>query len=141
MTTRTTPTASDVAHRFLDAVAARDFPTLRALFASDVWMRALLPREVVETRTADDAVETFREWFAPHNSVTAVATDQHTMEGREYFSYRFRLKPDWAPDQWHVVEQSGYCRVADEQITRVDLVCTGFFVVESASDAGAEDDG
>ena len=42
-------------------------------------------------------------------------------------SYNLLLRPEWAPDQWHVVEQSGYCRVTNDQVTRLDLVCTGFF--------------
>ena len=37
------------------------------------------------------------------------------------------VRPDWEPDVWHVVEQSAYCRVADDHVTRLDLLCTGFF--------------
>jgi tellurite resistance-related uncharacterized protein len=92
-----------------------------------VWMRALLPRDIVETHSAEAAVETFREWFAPHETFKMLATEQHTVEGREFLSYNLLLRPEWAPDQWHVVEQSGYCRVTNDQVTRLDLVCTGFF--------------
>jgi flavin-dependent dehydrogenase len=35
-------------------------------------------------------------------------------------------RPTWAPDVWHVIEQSGYARIADGRVRRLDLVCTGF---------------
>ena len=56
-----------------------------------------------------------------------LSTEQRTVEGREFLAYNLLVRPDWAPDVWHVVEQSGYCRVVDDRVTRIDLVCTGFF--------------
>ena len=127
MTTGTTSTAASVVRRFLDAIVTRDVDAMSSILAPDVWMRALLPRSTVETHTAEATVETFREWFAPHERLRVLATEHHTVEGREFVSYNLLLQPDWAPEQWHVVEQSGYCRVANDQVTRLDIVCTGFF--------------
>jgi hypothetical protein len=122
-----TDTAASVASRLLDAIVTRDFDSIRVILASDARMRALLPRSIVQTDTAEAAVETFREWFGAHKSCTVIATDQHTVEGREFLSYNLLVQPDWAPDLFHIVEQSGYCRVTDDRVTRLDLVCTGYF--------------
>jgi hypothetical protein len=127
MAESTTFTGAAVARRLLDAIVTRDFDGLNAVLAADVWMRALLPREIVETHSAADTREKFRSWFAPHDALEVLSTEQHTVEGREFLAYNLLLRPDWAPDVWHVVEQSGYCRVVDDRVTRLDLVCTGFF--------------
>jgi hypothetical protein len=127
MATGTTSTGAAVARRLIDAIAERDFESMSEILAPDLWMRALLPREIVETHTADAAIDSFRRWLAPHESLTAVMTDQHTVEGREFVAYKLLLRPEWAADEWHVLEQSGYCRVVEDRVTRLDLVCTGFF--------------
>jgi hypothetical protein len=127
MTEDTTSTGAAVARRLLNAIVTRDFDALPAIFAGDVWMRALLPREIVETHSATATTEVFRGWFAPHEALEVVSTEQHTVEGREFVAYNLLVRPDWAPDVWHAVEQSGYCRVADDHVTRLDLLCTGFF--------------
>ncbi|MGH8979260.1 MAG: hypothetical protein ACRDV7_14365 [Acidimicrobiia bacterium] len=127
MAESTTLTGAAVARRLLDAIVTRDFDSLRAILAADVWMRALLPREIVETHSAADTTEIFRGWLAPHDALKVLATEQHTVEGREFLSYNLLLRPDWAPDVWHAIEQSGYCRVVNDRVTRIDLVCTGYF--------------
>jgi hypothetical protein len=127
MSDGTTSTGAAVARRLLSAIVTRDFDSLHTILAADVWMRALLPREIVETHSAAATTELIRSWFAPHEAFEVVSTAQHTVEGREFLAYNLLVRPDWAPDVWHVVEQSGYCRVADNHVTRLDLLCTGFF--------------
>jgi hypothetical protein len=123
----TTSIGASVTRGLLDAVVTRDFDAMSDILAPDVRLRALLPHSIVETDSAAAAVETFREWFAAHEACESVATGHHTVGGREFFSYTLRARPHWAPDQWHTVEQAGYCRVADDRVTRIDLVCTGYF--------------
>ena len=127
MSDRTSSAGAAVARRLLDAIVTRDFDSLDTILAADVWMRALLPRELVETHSAAAATEVIRGWFAAHEALEVVSTEQHTVEGREFLAYNLRVRPDWAPDVWHIVEQSAYCRVADDKVTRLDLLCTGFF--------------
>ena len=131
MAESTTLTGSAVARRLMDAIVTRDFDGLSAILAADVWMRALLPREIVETHSAADTTEIFRGWLAPHDALEVRSTEQHTVEGREFFAYNLLLRPDWAPDVWHVLEQSGYCRVVNDRVSRIDLVCTGYFPTDA----------
>ena len=77
MAESTTSTGAAVARRLLDAIVTRDFDGLSAILAADVWMRALLPREIVETHSAADTTETFRSWFAPHEALEVLSTEQH----------------------------------------------------------------
>lgn len=125
-----TPTqrpANAVVGSFLEALARRDFEALAECFAPNVWMRALLTRRLHESTTAEGAVAAYREWFGGAPAFEVLFVEQHTMAEREYLAYRVRLRPDWAPDQWHVIEQVGFCRVKDGRITRLDLSCSGFF--------------
>ena len=142
MTTETTltvaPTAprtlvQATAARFLEALAERDLDAILDLLAPDVWLRALLTREVAEARDAAAAARLLGTWVdAPGGrevseaaAWTALADDG--VPGRARIRYRFRLRPTWAPDTWHVIEQTGYLRVGpDGRITRLDLACTGY---------------
>lgn len=117
------------AEGFLDALKRRDFIRLRAMLDDSVWCRAMLVREFVEHRSADDVVAMFTEWYGTPSAVEMVDADQHTMMGREFVRYRMRLRPRWRPDQWHLVEQSGYLTVSADRIRRIDLACTGFYLL------------
>jgi hypothetical protein len=127
----TTTTAAVVeptpAARFLKVLGELDFAELERCLAPDVWFRALLPRKVHESNTAQDAVSTFRAWFQGTGGSRLLEADHHTIAGRQYVRYRFLVRPEWARDQWHVVEQAGFCRVKENRVSRLDLVCTGFF--------------
>lgn len=115
---------------FLQALVATDFDALRDLFADDVWVRAMLVREIVELHDADAARSLFEEWYGTPHEVEFTDTDQHTIMGRRFIRYRARLRPVWAPDVWHVVEQAGYLTVKECRIQRIDLTCTGFFPLD-----------
>jgi hypothetical protein len=118
--------ASTVARRLLDAIVARDEYEMFELFAPDVWLRAMLVREVVEHHDAVAAVARFHGWFGTALAVEVQDAATSPAFSREHLRYRFRLRPAWAPDVWHVIEQSGYARIRDGRVARLDLVCTGF---------------
>lgn len=124
------PAPATVARTFLDTLARRDFVALSDLFTEDVWFRILLPRQTVEAHTAARTVAALYQWYGTAVGFEVQQLDHHTMAGREFVAYRFRLRPEWAPGQWHVIEQSGYVRIRDGRIARLDLVCTGFHPVD-----------
>jgi hypothetical protein len=121
--------AVTVARAFVEAVTTLDFDRLADLLTDDVWYRALQTHETVEHHDAASVVAAYRETFGSAVAITALETAHHTMQGREHVRYRFRVRPDWAPDTWHVIEQTGYLRVADGRIRRLDVVCTGYHPV------------
>ena len=127
----TSAPADHPAVAFLDALRRRDWTALEQLLTPDVWMRALLPKRVLEENTAIGAVANYRRWYGA-SECQMVQAEHQTMIGRDYLRYRFLVRPEFAPTQWHVVEQTGFVRVRDGRITRIDVVCTGFHPVEAA---------
>jgi SnoaL-like domain len=126
-TTRSTETTSSTARRLVEAIARRDWDALGRCLASDVWMRALLPRETVECHTAASAVAVIAGWFGDAYEFELDRLEPDTSTGaRVRVGWHARLRPDWEPDRWHVVEQVGFCKIVDGRVTRLDLVCTGF---------------
>jgi hypothetical protein len=117
----------NTAEQFLHSLACRDFAAFRALLAPDVWCRAMLVREVVEVHTADETTELFGSWFGTPPELHLEEADHHPIMGRTFVRYRIRLRPAWAPDTWHRIEQTGYLTVVRDVIGRVDLACTGFY--------------
>lgn len=119
-------TDAQVARAFLAAVVTRDERSLRALLAPDIWSRAMVVREVLERHDAENTIALFHGWFGTAHTVQVLWTTTYPVATREAVAYRLRLLPEWAPDVWHVIEQTGYLRVQQGRIRRLDLVCTGF---------------
>jgi hypothetical protein len=114
---------------FLEALERRDFDRLEACLAPDVWFRALLPKGQRESNTAHEVAATFRSWFGDETASELIHADQYRVAGRVFVSYRLRLLSATVPGQWHVVEQAGFCRVREDRIARLDVVCTGLHPV------------
>jgi hypothetical protein len=121
-----TPTASQVAGALLRAIVERDEPALRELFAPDVWFRALAVHELLERHDVPSTLAILDGWFASAAEVQVLSAATAPAGCRELLRYRLRLRPLWSPDVWHVIEQTGYARVADGRVRRLDLLCTGF---------------
>ncbi len=119
------PSAAALARAFVRCVVDGD-PALGDLLAEDVWLRCLLPRELVEHHDRAGTLATISGWFGQASQVDVEETFHRTVEGREHVGWRLRLLPDWQPDTWHRIEQVGYVRVTDGRVRRIDLVCTGF---------------
>jgi hypothetical protein len=128
------PTAGE---RFIEALTARDHDALHDLLAPDVWLRALLPRHLDEHHGAADVAGAFRGWYGTARAFEPVTVGHDTVVGKERVAYRFLLRPDWAPDTWHVIEQVAFLSIRDGLVRKIDLVCTGFMPVHPASGGGA----
>lgn len=118
-----------VVEDFLSAIGTGEVAAIRGLLADDVWCRALLVRELVELHDAIGTTRLFHSWYGTPDEVHLEEAAHHDVMGRTFVRYRLRLRPEWAPDTWHRVEQSGYLTVRDGRIRRIDLACTGFFVI------------
>jgi hypothetical protein len=116
--------------RFLAALTRRDFAGLQELLADDVWLRALLPRHLDEHYGAVETAGAFRTWYGLAQPFEAITLDHDNVVGKERISYRFLLRPEWAPDTWHVIEQMAFLSVKDGLIRKIDLVCTGFLPID-----------
>lgn len=110
--------------RFLEALGRRDFDQLEASLAPDVWFRALLPKAQRESNAAHEVAATFRSWFGDQTASELIHSEHYTVAGRVFLSYRLQLLSTSSPG-WHVVEQAGFCRIREDRISRLDVVCTG----------------
>ena len=130
MSALTIPTSLDgpspVATTLLDAIVQRDRSALTAILAPDVWLRAMVVRDVIERHGAGAAIEVFDGWFGQAHELQVLRVASYPVASREHITYRLRLRPGWAPDVWHLIEQSGYIRVHEGRVRRIDLGCTGF---------------
>ncbi|MFA9432183.1 hypothetical protein [Egicoccus sp. AB-alg2] len=123
--TLTTETRT-VCRQFVDALVAWDGTAVRELLSDEVWLRALLVREFVEHHDAAAALSVLHGWYGSAHETQLLHADVATVGTRQRLTYRVRLRPAWAPQTWHVIEQTGYVRVVDGLIGRLDLACTGF---------------
>jgi hypothetical protein len=133
ITSPETPERASPGRRFLDALAQRDFASLEDLLAADVWLRALLPRHLDEHYGSVETAGAFRAWYGAAEAFEALAVDHDTVIGKERIRYRFLLRPDWAPETWHVIEQMAFLSIKDGLIRKIDLVCTGFIDLDESS--------
>jgi ketosteroid isomerase-like protein len=122
------PGTESAVARFLDALGRRDFDQLEACLAPDVWFRALLPKGQRESNAAHEVAATFRTWFGDETESELVHADHYSVAGRVFLSYRLRRLSSSAPG-WHLVEQAGFCRIREDRIARLDIVCTGLHAV------------
>jgi hypothetical protein len=120
------PVAAAVGRSLIDAVVAWDEPAIRTLLAEDLWFRALLVRDVIEHHDAGAAMEVLYSWYGSAYETELVHLSTEAVTTRERLTYRVRLRPAWDPGVWHLIEQTGYLRVTEGRISRLDLTCTGF---------------
>ena len=120
------PASPSTAQALLTAIVQCDAAALRRLLSPDVWFRAMILHDVLERHDAEATIEVFQGWFDHPLELEVLALDTSSVTTRDRVRYLVRLRPTWAPDVWHVIEQSGYARIADGRVRRLDLVCTGF---------------
>jgi hypothetical protein len=129
--------ASDLAHRFTAALAARDATGLRSLFGTEVDFRALTPGRVWEADTPDAVVNEviLGSWFESSDVILRIESVQHGQVGtRNRIGYRLRVQN---PAGMFTVEQQAFCDLTDGLITWLRVLCSGFIpVTESAATGG-----
>jgi hypothetical protein len=129
--------ASDLAHRFTAALAARDAIALRSLFGSEVDFRGLTPGRVWEARSADALVNDviLGSWFEPGDVIQRIDSVQHGQIGtRTRIGYRLEVQNAGGT---FTVEQHAFCDLTDGVITWLRVLCSGFVPV-TESDARLE---
>jgi TusA-related sulfurtransferase len=112
-----------VVTRLVDTLASRDRQSLVAVLASDVRLRALLPRRSVDVTGPAGVADEMLGWFDDvpeivpvHRTVDAVGDVWHA-------GYRFALR-GLVPER--VVDQQAYCTVHDGAVSHIRLACSGF---------------
>ena len=112
--------------RFAHALADKDVPQLTELLADEVDFMALTPRRSWEADDRAGVLEILLgSWFEPQDKIEALLelNENDAVEDTAHVSYRFALQ---TPDGPHTTEQQAYYRVADQQISYLRVLCSGF---------------
>lgn len=121
------PAAAAVGPRLVEALAARDFLSLRMALADDVQFRMLLPSGVASEASAEATLGRFIDWFAPVERLDLMASTVEEVDDRVAVTYRFDCHD---AGRRRVIEQHLMVDVnAAGQVERLDLLCSGFRVV------------
>ena len=117
---------TDLGSRYVTALVAKDTDALMALFAPQVYFRALTPRRSWEADSPEEVVhEVLYTWFAAHEVIESVdQLERGRVVDRERVDYRFIVR---TPDGRFAVEQRAYFDVDDaDRISRMHVMCSGF---------------
>lgn len=117
----------EVAGRFVDALAARDFDLLAGTLADGVHFRALLPSRVLDLEGADAVRARFTTWFGGAQRWEVVEAAVGDVGGRIYLGWRVRLTDPAIGEGTLLVEQQVYANAdPDGRLRDVALLCTGY---------------
>jgi hypothetical protein len=120
------PVARSLGHRFAAALAAKDREALRAMLDAEVDFRGLTPNRVWEAGTAAAVVGDviLGKWFEPGDVIERAEAVETAMVGdRCRLGYRLQISN---ADGRFVVEQQAFFDVADNKITWLRMLCSGF---------------
>jgi hypothetical protein len=111
----------------LEAVARRDFGGVADALPDDVHLRALLPGGFREWHGRAAVNAAFSGWFDGFDEYELVDAEVCEVGARLRLSWRLRVCAAKDADRSLVVEQHVYADVdADDRISRLSLLCSGF---------------
>jgi hypothetical protein len=111
-----------VGARFLAGICSQDWEQVESCFTPDARFRALIPSGLREGEGAAAAMGYLRQWLGDADQLVLLDSDVRSMLDRLAIRYRLRAHEG----RWHIGEQQVYCDVRDNQIERMDLLCSGF---------------
>jgi hypothetical protein len=115
--------SDEVAGLFLDAIRRRDFDALSGCLHPMVQLRALRPGDAVVRMGASAVTERLAGWFGGWDEAETLRADAWEVAGRLAIAYRIRVR---SASGTREVEQHLYCDMTGQQITAIDLLCSGF---------------
>jgi ketosteroid isomerase-like protein len=115
----------ELARTYLDAVVARDYDHVELLLADDFRLRDLSPPGFTEVADVGVALSGLRELFDRFDSVRLVESDAYEIGNVTYLRARVHFVHPEAGER--MLEQHHLLTIADDRITAIDELCTGFF--------------
>src|SRR3954451_5210848 len=113
-------------HPFATAVATmiagRDPRPLKATLTETARLRALLPGGTIQAHGREDVADCFDQFFAAFDTVQLVDAAGEAVADRLLIHYRLHLTR--GPTRF-VCTQTAVCRLVDEQMATIDLLCSG----------------
>ena len=119
---------------FAADVARRDPQRLSAALTETVRMRALLPGGPIEALGRDNVASCLCALFADFDSVEVVESAAEAVGDKLLIHYRLHLGREAI--RW-VCTQTAVCRLVDERLAVIDMLCSGFREIKSHDDVSA----
>lgn len=114
----------DLATTFAQALAAKDYDTLREVIHPEVDFHAMTPRKTWDAANAEDIIATIRTWFSDGDEIEAVEkVDTDAFADRQRVGYRLRVRNDGG---LNLVEQQAYISERDGKIGWLRIMCAGY---------------
>jgi TusA-related sulfurtransferase len=115
---------NEVAQRFVEALAAKDYKGIFAALAPDARFCYLVPRGPGELVGAADVAAKYFQWFGDADVLEVKSIRVEPIADRTSARYRFLLHK---PEGWKEIEQQSYLDLNQEgRIGSIDLLCSGF---------------
>jgi len=108
---------------FAATIALRDPRRLAPAFTETARLRALLPGGVIEAHGRADVAECLVALFADFDTVEVLDSAGEDVVDRLLVHYRFGVGQ--GRTRW-VCTQTAVCKVADERLAVINLLCSGF---------------
>ena len=119
----TIPLAASLPTALATAIADRTLDRLGSHLADDVVLRALVPGGLVEEHGRDAVLDRYDRWFGTYDTVDLLECSSDVVGDCLVVHYKLRFDPD---GDRRVLTQTVICRVGQDGVRRMDLVCTGF---------------
>ncbi|MFC9658847.1 nuclear transport factor 2 family protein [Nocardia sp. NPDC127606] len=123
-TTHTPQTTSSVADLFLAALTRRDFAAMASYLAPEVTLRGLIPPGPFTAVGPDPAIARFRGWFGGPDDFAVVDSGRDHIGDKLAMHWLVRMRP--ANGTPRVADQRVFLTTADDAITGIDLLCSGW---------------
>ena len=115
-----TAQASDVASRFLEALAQHDFDAVGEAFMPDGRLRGLVPTALRELEGPEAIAARFRMWSGDGEIVESGYEDF-----ADLVKLRWRIRETDDEGRPAVFEQTAYAEIGDDGIAWMNLLCSG----------------
>jgi len=119
--------------RLAEAIAKKDAPAMLALLDAQVDFRGLTPGRFWEASSARELVDDviLGHWFEPTDRIESIESiERGSVADRHRVAYQFRVVND---DGTFIVEQQAYFEVADDRITMLRVMCSGYRPVDAVT--------
>ena len=117
---------------WIQALVEHDYQQISRLCQKNVRSRLVTPSEVEDTEDAQGLIDSIKGWFGD-TSQTRVEHSRVEQVGRKLaVNYQLTFQEEGI---WVTAEQQLFCRLADDLIEQLDLLCSGFQRLPSPVDA------
>lgn len=118
-------TNEELARAYFDAVVARDYDHVESLLADDFRLRDLSPPGFTDVPDVGAALSGLRELLDQFDTVRIVGSDAYEIGNVTYLRARLHFVHSEVGER--MLEQHHLLTIADQRITAIDELCTGFF--------------